>query len=332
MRTASRRGRPNDAGRQLTFGEVSYVEPDISASGRLVASRVRMQSDIWKFPVDGSPADNVRNAIRVTHQTGQVQTPSASPDDKRLTYLSDSGGHVNVWVAAVDGSGARQITFENDPLVGIGIPLWSPAGDRIVFIRSEAGVNGEWVINPDGSDLRELVPRGAGAAWSGDGRWLYYFKPSADTPGTTCIEKVPADGGAAVRVRCEAAQIALTSDGSVLYFSRDVSSPWEIFRAQPEDGPPQEFIRLERSRIPFVPQGIVLSPDDRWLAVPLRDLSTTNIWAFSTVDGAPRQLTDFGQRPTLIARQVSWSRDGGSVYAAVVETDADIVVLDDLLR
>ena len=84
--------------------------------------------------------------------------------------------------------------------------------------------------------------------------------------------------------------------------------------------------------MPFVPQGYALSPDDGWLTMPLRDSNTTNIWAFSTKDGAPRQLTDFGQRSTLIARQVSWSRDGRSVYAAVVETDSDIVLLDGLLR
>src|SRR5215212_5209087 len=53
-----------------------------------------------------------------------------------------------------------------------------------------------------------------------------------------------------------------------------------------------------------------------------------NIWAFPT-DGSPaRQLTDFGQRPILIARQVSWSPDGKFVYAAVVETDVATDRLD----
>jgi hypothetical protein len=33
----------------------------------------------------------------------------------------------------------------------------------------------------------------------------------------------------------------------------------------------------------------------------------------------------------LITRQVSWSPDGKSVYAAVVETDADVVLIDRLL-
>jgi Tol biopolymer transport system component len=332
LRRVSRRGDAQQTGQQLTFGDLSYVEPDIVAAGKMLASRVRMQSDIWRFPADGPPPDNVRNATRVTRQTGQVQTPSASPDDKEVVYLSDSGGHVNVWVAAVDGSSTRQITFENDPAISIGIPLWSPAGDRIVFLRSQAGVNGQWLINPDGSGLRPFVARGAGAAWSRDGRWLYYFTPDAQTPGQNCIDKIPADGGSTVRVRCEGSNLAVTSDGSALYYLPDVSSPGHIRKAQPENGPSQLFLNVATSRIPFVPQGFVLSPDDRWLIMPLRDSNTTNIWAFPTSAGPARQITDFGQRSTLIARQLSWSPDGKYIYAALVETDADVVLLDGVLR
>jgi Tol biopolymer transport system component len=249
-----------------------------------------------------------------------------------VVYLSDSGGHMNVWVTKVDGSSPRQITFEKDPAVSIGIPIWSPSGDRIVFVRSEAGVTSEWLINPDGGGLRELVPRGAGAAWSPDGRWLYYFTASSENPAVTCIEKIPVAGGQSVRVRCEGANMAAATGGATLFYVPSQSAPGEIQRADPENGPARLFIKVGQSRIPFLPQGYALSPDDGWLAMPLRDSNTTNIWAFSTKDGAPRQLTDFGQRSTLIARQVSWSRDGRSVYAAVVETDADIVLLDGVLR
>jgi hypothetical protein len=52
----------------------------------------------------------------------------------------------------------------------------------------------------------------------------------------------------------------------------------------------------------------------------------------STATGKWRQLTDFGRRPTFIARRVSWSSDGRSVLAAVAAADADIVLLDGLLK
>jgi Tol biopolymer transport system component len=325
LRTVSKTGGPEQ---QLTFGDVSYVQPDIVADGKLFASRVRMQSDIWRFPVSGTPADNVKNGTRITRQTGQVQTPSASPDGTEVVYLSDNGGHVNLWVAKVDGTSARQITFERDPAVVIGIPVWSPAGDRIVMIRGQSGVNSEWLINPDGSGQRELVPRGAGAAWSRDGKWLYYFTAKSASDSTPCIEKIPIDGGKSVRVRCNGANMAVAGNGSAIYFSPEISTIGELRKAEPDDGPDQPFVRVAPSRIPLIPQGYALSPDDRWLTMPLTDAGTTNIWAFPTGGGAPRQLTDFGRRPILIARQVSWSPDSAYVYAAVVETDSDIVLLD----
>ena len=82
-----------------------------------------------------------------------------------------------------------------------------------------------------------------------------------------------------------------------------MSTQSEIRKAEPEDGPAQPFAYVAQSRIPLMPQGYVLSPDDRWLTMPLKDAGTTNIWALPTNGGPARQLTDFGQRPILIARQ-----------------------------
>jgi Tol biopolymer transport system component len=180
--------------------------------------------------------------------------------------------------------------------------------------------------------LRELVPLGAGAAWSGDGRWLYYFTAKSASDSTPCIDKIPVEGGKAVRVRCEAANMAVASRGSAIYYSPRVSTLGEIRKAQPENGPDQSFARVAQSRIPLMPQGYALSPDDQLLTMPLKDAGTTNIWAFPTDGGPARQLTDFGARSILIARQVSWSPDGKFIYAAVVETDADVVLLDGIER
>ena len=319
--------------RQLTFGEVSYVEPDVGVPGRLVASRVRIQSDVWRFPVSGSPQQNTNGALRITHQTGQAQTPSLSPDGKEFVYLSDSGGHGNLWVSISDGSKTRQVTFERDPAVVVGVPIWSPSGDRIVFVLTHQGKTGEWVVNSDGSNLRQLVPLGSGATWSPDGRWLYYQREH-------CIEKIPVDGGLAAQVRCEdnPAPEALSADGSTLYYINGVPAPaaggLEIRKARPENGTSEFLSWIPGSRLPF--EGFVwqqvLSPDGRWLAAPFLDRGTANLWAMPADGGPMRQLTDFGQRSVLIVRRVSWSPDGKYIYAAVADTDADIVLLDGLLR
>ena len=51
----------------------------------------------------------------------------------------------------------------------------------------------------------------------------------------------------------------------------------------------------------------------------------------SLEDGELKRITDFGNRSTLIGRQVSWSGDGKFLFAALMETDADIVLLDGVL-
>jgi eukaryotic-like serine/threonine-protein kinase len=324
--------------RQLTFGDLSYEQPDVGRSGAVLASRIRMQSDIWKVPFDVAPADAVRSAVRITHQTGAVQTPALNPDGSRLVYLSDSGGHGNLWVMNTDGTGtARQLTFERDPLSAIGVPVWAPAGDRIAFIYSREGRTALWVVGSDGSAAHELVPRGSWACWSPDGKWLYY-QPSRSGP--MCIEKIPAGGGTPVSVRCDNAGAPAVSDGGALYYASALTAglgawtDWEIRVAAPENGSARALVRIAVGRVPIQALffHMFLSPDRRWLALPLSDGGTSNIWVIPTDGTAARAVTDFGDRAVVIARRVSWSPDGRSIYAAVADIDADIVLLSGLIR
>ncbi len=56
-----------------------------------------------------------------------------------------------------------------------------------------------------------------------------------------------------------------------------------------------------------------------------------NIHALPVEGGPMKRLTDFGERPVLIVRRFAWSPDGRFIYAAVAETDADIVRITGLL-
>ena len=324
----------------VTSGEASYVYPDIARNGTIAVSRMRLESNIWKFPIAGTPVENVGGGIRVTRQTGHVLTPSAGPGDKEVVFLSDSGGHANLWVIDTATGDLRQITHERDPSVAVGVPVWSPDGRSIAFVYSKgnAGLTfGVWLVDPDGSNLRSVANPGLGPAWSSDGRWVYYSTRGG--AGTDIVmKKIPVDGGTPVTVTTEKLRNVIGADGSTVYyiFERslvDGRPEFEIRSAQPENAPFKVLARIPASRVPIWQiVNPALSPDGKWLAQALTDGATTNIWALSTSTGEWRQITDFGDRPTFIARRVSWSSDGRFIFGALGEGDADIVLLEGFVK
>jgi hypothetical protein len=66
----------------------------------------------------------------------------------------------------------RQITFEQDPEVVIGIPIWSPVEDWTVFVQHKGGDYRRMADQARTGPGAGLVPEGRGAYWSRDGRWV----------------------------------------------------------------------------------------------------------------------------------------------------------------
>ena len=193
---------------------------------------------------------------------------------------------------------------------------------------------GVWLVRPDGSELHQLVPKGLGAAWSPNGDEIYYVETASSV-----MKKISVNGGEPVTVRSEPVRNMIGVHGSTVYFLveralMDGRPEFEIRAAPLGDGPARVIKTIDASRVaswqvPFNPS---LSPDGKWLAMPLIDGLTTNIWALSTEDGRWQQVTDFGDRAVFIARRVSWSSDSRSIFAAIGEGDADIVLLDGLIK
>ena len=135
--------------------------------------------------------------------------PTVSPDGTRLAYFAVRRAPVGegeppppmeIRVANIDGSGARQITPRRILAID---PDWSPDGTRIVY--TEARVRGDRVdnrlamMNADGSERRALTQYGGpgeiNPKWTPDGRTIV-FERIRETGRRSAIVAMPSTGGA----------------------------------------------------------------------------------------------------------------------------------------
>lgn len=90
----------------------------------------------------------------------RVGEPAVSPDGKwvayslRTTDLDANRGRTDVWMAAVDGSGARRLT--TDP-AGDSSPAWSADGAHVYFLSSRGGSSQVWRIAVAGGEAEQVT-------------------------------------------------------------------------------------------------------------------------------------------------------------------------------
>jgi len=143
--------------------------PALSVStDSLAFSRAFNDNDVYRF----EPGRGTSPAARSTAQDAQ---PEFSPDGLSFAFCSDRSGSVEVWIAAADGSGARQLT--RGPGAEQCSPTWSADGRQIAFDSvGDDGLSQIWTIDVNGGALKRItsgpgphnVPR-----WSRDGQWIY---------------------------------------------------------------------------------------------------------------------------------------------------------------
>jgi Tol biopolymer transport system component len=119
---------------------------------------------------------------------------AASPDDSTLAYEAPGDdGRFQVFVASLDGSGIRQVTY--DPVEATS-PAWSPDGMRIVYEGySSRGVRALFVLDVATGEATKVidVPKpGASPTFTPDGSSIVYTGGANQQPE---LRIVPVTGG-----------------------------------------------------------------------------------------------------------------------------------------
>lgn len=151
---------------------------------------VRTYADIWRVRADGSGSPE-----RITSDPGDDRAATFSPDGTMLAFDSTRAEGTDIWVMRVDGSGARQLTFDHGFTWGA---TWSPDGSSIVFNawRKFEDFNQDiYRIDPDGRNETRLTQNPDAElepSWSPDGKRIVFRRVTGDDGGE--IVSIDADG------------------------------------------------------------------------------------------------------------------------------------------
>ena len=269
--------------------------------------------DIYMMDADGG---NPRN---LTNHPDKDANPAWSPDGKRIAFMSDRDGHVNIrgrptyeiYVMNADGGNQQNLTNDshNDRS-----PSWSPDGKRIVFSSdrdNDRDHNIEiYVMDADGGNQQRLtnnLTEDQYPSWSPDGKRIVF---SARRDGhfenelgiTYEIYVMDADGSNEQRLtqnRNNDWNSSWSPDGKRIAFDADRKGDvvnWDIYVIDADGGNEQ---RLTQNRV--YDSSPSWSPDGKRIAFmsnrdghvhPIHGRPTSEIYVMDADGGNPQNLTN----------------------------------------
>ena len=309
--------------RLAALGE-NAIGAAISRRGhRLAYTSFSTHSSIWRIGAPGSSkardeksARSVNGDTPFIYSTRDDSSPEFSPDGKRIAFMSNRSGDLELWVCDSDGSNPIQLTSFRGP--NVSTPRWSPDGGRIAFDSDAEGRQFDiWVINASGGKPKRMTtdPANDGnPSWSRDGRWIYF---DSFRTGEQQAWKIPVDGGEAIQVTWGGGFAPLESpDGRFIYYTKDLfnTSVWRLpveggqatkvleglsnylnlaivdegIYFVPQQVAPlassiefQDFATNHTKRIAsfgkFLTNGLALSPDGRWILYAQDELGVSEL-------------------------------------------------------
>ena len=253
----------------------------LSSDGKTLAfAGLALSSQVWAQPLR---ADGTRGgeAYALTSDTSRRNSlATMSPDGARVAYMSTRGGAPpDVWVMNADGSGQMSLTSDES---SDGKPTWLPDSKRVAYVSNRNGTLGLWTVDV-----------------------------------TTRRHELLFDYG---RIRNQDESRELTGRLAEVHLAPSISRIAFTLIA-----PPSGRRRLYVATLtPFAARALTdgsesigypaWSPDERYLAVEIKDGSSTHAAVVDVTTGVVRRLTN--ERGQTWVR--SWSPDSRKIAMAVL--------------
>jgi serine/threonine protein kinase/Tol biopolymer transport system component len=309
---------PAGEAQRITNDVNRYVSVSLSADSKmLLALQASYNVNLWLAP--GGDAARARTIAP------NAEVPAWTPDG-RIVFMSNASGNGDIWVMNPDGTGARQLTFDqnNDSL-----PDVAPDGRSIVFITNRSVGWSIWLMNADGSNQRELVRNVAQYAHphfvAADPQSVYYT--SFDQSGANYIWRVPVAGGQPVRVSDRKVEMARLAPDGRRFLADYVDTEGDA------NAIPKLVVHSvegnDAGRTLNLPPGVTASrwsPDAQAIDYVLTREGVSNLWRLPLNGGQPRQLTNW---PADFINWFAWSPDGKQLAAARGSEATDLVLIRD---
>lgn len=290
--------------------------PTISTKdGKLVVQKILRSSGIYR--VELHEGGTQRTKTIVTSTNGRNEGPLLSPDGKRLLFMSDRSGGLEIWVSNRDGSSPIQLTN----LHGCGTPRWSPDGLWVVFDAGGAAAQGIYIVSAFGGAPRALLTDGFENSvpnWSRDGQWIYF---GSNRSGKDQLWKVRSSGGHAVQVTTQGGFSGWESpDGKTVYYAKTRNENPEIWQLPAAGGAEQIVSTTIRPKSwaawAVTSDGIYFCPNAEAGTAP-----SVNFYDFQT--RLTRQLTLLEKSPFWL----SVSADGSEMFYDQAGQDESSILL-----
>lgn len=303
----------------------TVADPVIGPDGRQVVYTLgwndrmndAMHTNLWIVSAGGG------DERPLTQGSYKDTSPRWSPDGKRLAYLSNRSGRVQVWVRWMDTGQEAMITDLQQAPANI---AWSPDGKWIAY-SARVPARPEWQVpapeRPAGAKWADPPIVVTRLRWRSDGSGLI-------PPGYTHLFVVPSTGGAPRQItsgdfnhvaaggRAGGDAIAWTPDGQSLLTSclripdadYSLEGP-EIWAFAVKDGSAHQLTNR-----PGPDGNPTPSPDGRKIAYAGNDFkhqsyTVTHLYVMDADGSNPRQLTAKLDRDVQFPR---WSADSHAVY------------------